>query len=649
MVPHDSVVWLRNGEGKSSILSLLYSMLLPAANDFMGRSVKRSLTDYIDSGDTSHVIAVWQPREASHNLLGEAEDVLITGAVHEWSDLRRPAQAAQSRERLNSAFYACHVVPGVIELDTLPFTTGDGRTRRLNSYLDALRELAKPHDRRASLAVTDKQYLWAMVLNDRHLDPEIFRTQKQMNHVEGGVEDLFRFASAKEFIDFLLDLTTQPDSVNSVAQRLESVTTLLTAKPKKLTERDFCVAAAEDLDRVAAHHERLEDARSALEARDAEAARLASSFTGAIAEATATVASLAEEREVARQELSRANTDRSGASDLAYLYRRQAARLRVGEAEDERREADDHAERAQQLSRAWELAGRLAALSGLRGELDQAELEAAAEEEEIAPLRAERDRYAVILGRRLTRLAEQAESDAAQASGEKEDATAVAEEHDSFADEARAEMEEAASEAAVARHELQIMAERISTGVAKGHLPSENIDLAGHRTALSQRHDELGEKLESLQENAGRRRERRAKIMRRESELAEARGELVNAHTRATEQHTELSSRLSDLTSSSRLRDLAEATADEPIDLWGEGPTVLRRLEDAVIAADNERIRRRAEQHADQRTIEAQERNAVLPTSLDAERIARLLNEAKIPAKARSGAFDEALQRLPVH
>lgn len=43
--PQDSVIWLRNGGGKSSILSLLYAMMLPHANDFMGRSVKRSLTD----------------------------------------------------------------------------------------------------------------------------------------------------------------------------------------------------------------------------------------------------------------------------------------------------------------------------------------------------------------------------------------------------------------------------------------------------------------------------------------------------------------------------------------------------------------------------------------------------------------------------
>ena len=69
--PSDSVVWLRNGGGKSSLLSLFYALLLPRAIDFMGRAVKRSLTDYVDSGDTAHTVAAWHPAGLGH-LLGSA-------------------------------------------------------------------------------------------------------------------------------------------------------------------------------------------------------------------------------------------------------------------------------------------------------------------------------------------------------------------------------------------------------------------------------------------------------------------------------------------------------------------------------------------------------------------------------------------------
>ncbi|MEU8797780.1 hypothetical protein [Spirillospora sp. NPDC048819] len=632
--PNDSIVWLRNGGGKSSILSLLYAMLLPGANDFMGRAVQRSLTDYIDSGDTSHVIAVWQPREGSRTLLGDAEDVLITGAVHEWADLRRPVQAAKARERLNSTFYACHAVPDVIGLGTLPFTDGGGRTRRLTGYLDELEKLAEPYSRQAALAVTDKHYQWAKVLTDRHLDPEIFRTQKQMNHVEGGVEDLFKFSSAKEFVDFLLDLTTQPDAVNRIAQRLESVAAVLTSKPKKLLERDFCTAAAGALDRVAERHGRLGEAATRLDECRSEAGRLASAFAGTVAEAKAKAEDLAAEREAAQQILSSANTDKSAANDLAYLYRRQAARLRVGEAEEALKEADDRVVQAAALVRTWELAGDLAGLSDLQGRLDQAEIQAEAEEAELAPLRAEADRHAAALGGRLHTLAEQADEQASTAAASQGTAKIRANEQDGECRQANTDLQQAISDATKAEHELGTMDERLRSGVGKGYLPSVTVDLAGHRDALAQRRNELDRRFETLKEQATVRRERRNRIAVRDAELVREYSEATTALTDAATRHGDLSERLSELTASGRLRDLAEATADEPLDLWGEGAALLRRLDNAVLAADEERVRGRAEQESDRRTIQAQQRDAVLPTSLDAERVARLLTAAGIAAES---------------
>ena len=631
--PSDSIVWLRNGGGKSSILSLLYAMLLPGANDFMGRSVQRSLTDYVDSGDTSHVVAVWQPREASRTLLGDAEDVLITGVVHEWDDLRRPVQAAKARERLNSTFYACYAVPGVIDLDTLPFTDDDGRPRRLTGYIDALQRLAEPYSRQASLAVTDKHYRWAETLSDRRLDPEIFRLQKQMNHVEGGVEDLFKFSSAKEFVDFLLDLTTQPEEVNGIAQRLESVAAVLSSKPKKLLEHDFCTAAADHLDRVAECHANATRAGERRDEQRAEAGRLASAFAATVAEAAAEADRLAAEREAARQALSSANTDKSTANDLAYLYRRREARLRVQEAEKDLLDAEDRVGRAEQLVRTWELAEDLAALAELEGRLEQAKLEAEAEEAELAPLRAEADRHAAALSRRLNMLAEQADEEARISEESQQTSENLADEHDEACRQANTDLEKAISDVAEAEQELRAMAARLRDGVAKGHLPSVDADLVAHRRTLTLRRDACGERIKELKARAMKRRQRRDEIAVRDAELVRERSEVAGARTDARKLHEELSTRLEELTTSDRLRDLAEATSDEPLDLWGEGETLLRRLDKAVLAAEEERVRGRAEQESGRRTIQAHQRDGVLPTSLDAERVARLLAAAGIAAE----------------
>ncbi|MGI5163406.1 hypothetical protein ACQEU3_03530 [Spirillospora sp. CA-253888] len=632
-VPHDSVVWLRNGGGKSSILSLFYAMLLPGARDFMGRTVRRSLTDYVDTGDTSHVMALWHPLGTSRSLLGDVDGALVTGAVHEWDGLRRPADAAQARERLNTRFYAFHPMSGVLDLATLPVLDDEGRSRNLTDFIAVLRALAQSHDRHTRLVETGKQAEWSQALQDRGLDPAIFRTQKQMNHVEGGVEDLFKFRSAKEFVDFLLDLTTQPEGPESVAGRLSTVTRLLAAKPRKITERDFCQDAAAHLDQVAARHTESHEAAKAFDERFAEAATLASSFAATVSAAKQTQQDLADERKILVEGLSRIYSERSSATDLAYLYRRAQARLLVSEAEQAEQDAVRNASLAQAAVRGWELAQRLAEFRDLCAELDMAEVEAAAEEAEIAPLRAELARHSAVLRARLSRLAEASGETAAQAEQRCADELEQAEEREALAEKAQQDKDTAARDATTADTKLQELAKRKRLGVTKRFLPAENTDATAHRATLVNVQGEQDQTFADLRERAEARRRRRDEISEREAGLTTERNDALGARTRATERRDKLLAAQELLSGSARLRELAEATEEQPLDLWGEGPALARRLENAVIAADNERIRRRAEQHADQRTIEAQERNALLPTSLDAERVAQMLTEAGIPAQ----------------
>ena len=626
--PQDSVIWLRNGGGKSSILSLLYAQLLPRANDFMGRTVQRSLTDYIDSGDTSHVAAVWHPAKTTDTQSNELENVLITGVVHEWADLRRPAQAAESRDRLNTYFYAFHAIPGVLDLATLPITDVAGRPRRLASFLDALREQARPYARHANLAVTDKQHAWMKALIDRHLDPEIFRTQKQMNHVEGGVEDLFKFPAAQDFIDFLLDLTTQPDAPDSIAKRLASITALLAAKPHKINERDFCTAAADDLEQVASRHEQVLSAADELSAASNVAGQLGAAFAAAVMAAGKEQQSLQEQHESISQARTTANNDRAQANDLLYLYRREAAQLRLSEAQAEENEAIRRAGEASALARAWEVAVQLAGLAELKGSLAQAELEAAAVEAELAPLWEEHARHSALLRLRLETLVEEAAFAAELADEQKEIAKDIAAQEEALAEQARTEQRDAASDEAEARTQLETLDQRRRDGVTRGHLPTVTTSPETHLATVIGRRDCVERELGEIAKQTEIRRRRRGEIREREISLAREHSSADASRTSTATRRASLDRRLADLTGTSRLRELLEATAEETIDLWAEAPLLLRRLSDAVIAADEERVLRRGEQHADQRAIEAQEHNQILPSSLDAEHVQRELGPA---------------------
>ena len=79
--------------------------------------------------------------------------VLVTGAVYEWTDLRRPADG--DAERLNTDFYAFFAVPGVLDADTLPFTDADGRPLRRAAYLAAVRAQAAAHPQGTEWVTTD--------------------------------------------------------------------------------------------------------------------------------------------------------------------------------------------------------------------------------------------------------------------------------------------------------------------------------------------------------------------------------------------------------------------------------------------------------------------------------------------------------------
>jgi hypothetical protein len=623
--PQDSVIWLRNGGGKSSILSLLYALLLPRAADFMGRSVKRSLTDYIDGGDTAHVVAVWEPAGASRPLLGEADGLLVTGAVHEWADLRRPVQPEASRDRLTTLFYTFHAVPGVLDLTTLPFTDMTGHIRRLAEYEGALRELARPCGQRANLVVTGKQHQWRGALGDRHLDSEVFRSQKQMNHVEGGVEDLFRFATAQEFIDFLLDLTVAPDSVTGIATRLGQVSKQLAAKPGKQEEQSFCTRAATDLDGVADGHTDVERAVAAANGAGAAAAALAASFRAAITAADSEQEQLLAEEDVARQAVTAANNERNQANDLAYLYRREAARLRLGEAETEQEEAEDAASSATASARAWEVVPSLARLAGLKADLSRAQQEAAAEEADLAPLRAEHARHAVRLRHRLEALATAA--DAAERAADtalRAAAQAVTDEKAS-AEQARKEEREARSAATEARTRLEMLDARKRRGVQLGYLPDLTTPPAEQRDVVGGIREGLTDRLAEIAEQTENRRTQRASLLDQAIQLITDWNAADQKLTDATSARQSLCERLDALCASPRVRELAEASEGESIILWGESPVILRRLSDAILAADDERVRRRAERHVDERTIAAHDRSQFLPSSLDADQVREAL------------------------
>ncbi|GII82859.1 hypothetical protein Ssi03_08490 [Sphaerisporangium siamense] len=630
--PADSVIWLRNGGGKSSLLSLFYALLLPRAVDFMGRTVKRSLTDYVDSGDTAHTVAAWHP-STSDTLDGSPDRVLITGVVYEWCDLRRPADADRARDRLDTTFYAFYAVPGVLDLHALPILDATNAPRRRAAYVAALKEYAATYPQAMDLVATEKQHEWTTALTSRGLDPALFRTQKQMNHVEGGVEDMFRFSSAREFIDLLIDLTVAPEDAISVAERLASIASLLATKPAKTAERDFCLDSATGLDRTHVCQQEVDASALAVQQAADEAARLSATFAAAVTQANNQIEVLAAQRDAIEKRRAAAVTEGGAAYELVYLYEERAAQIRLGTAQDELSKADTAVSDAAELIAAWEAAGHLAEKKELQDALERTRREAGEERERTAPMRHEHDEHTARLRTRLLTLVDAHETTVAMATKAATKARADVEAHRAAAKKAGQDAQAADKEAATATAHLGELDADLRTAVRDGVLPSEQTDPTEHDAVLAEQHATLAGILDEIQS----RREQRPALRRALTDtLATLAGEHVRLdgeRARLVEERTAFAERASTLVARGRVQDLTESTGEAPADLWAEADTLTRRLSDAIVGTDVALVRLEAERVDDQRILDVHARTGLLPTTLDAEQVQAILAEHSVMAE----------------
>lgn len=232
----DSTLWLRNGGGKSSILNLFFAIVRPNKSEFLGgkaEAKQRSLNDYILSGDRALVAAEWRLDPAADSL-GIERERFVTGVFYERRD-------ATDLRRL---YFCCRVDPKYPEstLELLPVYTRNGevRTRRtLAAFREAWRSLRDqaPH---LDVSETENQRDWQETLEAARIDPELFSYQVRMNQREGGADELFRFAEAEDFVDFLLALALDPALGDRVGRNIMAFRReLLQRREQLVPERDL--------------------------------------------------------------------------------------------------------------------------------------------------------------------------------------------------------------------------------------------------------------------------------------------------------------------------------------------------------------------------------------------------------------------------
>lgn len=478
------VLFLENGGGKSVLLKLIFSVMLPGHRNTLGGASSGVLRKFLLADDCGHVALEWQ-----HTLTGEC---VVVGKVSEW----RGRQVSGDPRKFAEAWYSFRPGPG-LSLDSLPVAESSavgrpaegvsgarGRRRTMKGFRDALMDAGKFY---AHLDVHWEEIhdRWNEHLGDLGLDPELFRYQREMNADEGEAAGLFAVKKDSDFTDLLLRAVTDTRDTDGLADLVSGFGNKLGRRAELTAERDFTAGSVDLLGRIVeatGTRARTRDIHAGAERRTRTLARR---LTARAAEERGRTAELAERVTAAAHTVTEAESTRGSRSLIAaeLAYRHASLALAAGEksAAAGRKELVE----ARTLHAAWQAAE---AVLRHRAAADRSARVAAAireAERDAAPALAARSAAATDLVRALHKAAEEGErvaneeeerSDTLQSTGERahRDATVAA-----------TEAQRARSEAGHLRQRLAEVGQETAEAVRAGWLDDTAPDADPARAALA--------------------------------------------------------------------------------------------------------------------------------------------------------------------
>ncbi|MEV6196776.1 hypothetical protein AB0M19_30750 [Streptomyces sp. NPDC051920] len=519
------VLFLENGGGKSVLLKLIFSVMLPGHRNTLGGASSGVLRKFLLADDCGHVALEWQ-----HTITGEC---VVVGKASEW----RGRQVSNDPRKFAEAWYSFRPGPG-LSLDNLPVAEAtsvrppvegvsgaQGRRRTMKGFRDAITEAGKayPHLEVHWEEIHDR---WNEHLGDLGLDPELFRYQREMNADEGEAAGLFAVKKDSDFTDLLLRAVTDTRDTDGLADLVGGFGNKLGRRAELIAERDFTAGSVDLLGRIvdaAGARSRAREIHTGAERRTRTLARRLSARAvqervraGELAQRVTAAAYAVTHAEGARE--------RSAliAAELAYRHASLALAGAEKSAAAQKRELAD----ARTLHSAWQAAE---AVLRHRAAADRSTRVAAAireAERDAAPALAARATAAVDLVRALHRAAEGAESLA----NEEEERSAGLQEagETAYADSTAAATaaQRARSEIGHLRQRLAEVEQETAEAVRAGWLDDSAPDADPARAALAASD---AEKTAVAAWDTAREASRRAADHAREAASAESRAELTAA------------------------------------------------------------------------------------------------------------------------
>lgn len=654
------VLFLENGGGKSVLLKLIFSVMLPGHRNTLGGASSGVLRKFLLADDCGHVALEWQ-----HTLTGEC---VVVGKVSEW----RGRQVSNDPRKFAEAWYSFRPGPG-LSLDNLPVAEStavrapvegqsgaQGRRRTMKGFRDAITEAGKayPHLEVHWEEIHDR---WIEHLGDLGLDPELFRYQREMNADEGEAAGLFAVKKDSDFTDLLLRAVTDTRDTDGLADLVGGFGNKLGRRAELIAERDFTAGSVDLLGRIVEAAETRSRARDIHAGAERRTRTLARRLSARGVQERVRAADLAQRVTAAAYAVTHAEAARERsaliAAELAYRHASLSLAAAEKSAAAQKRELAD----ARTLHSAWQAAE--AALRHRAASDRVARVAAAIQEAErdAAPALAARAKAAVDLVRALHAAAESAEALANE--GEERSAALQEVSESAYADSTAAatDAQRARSEVGHLRQRLTEVEQETAEAVRAGWLDDSAPDADPARAALAASD---AEKSAVAAWDTAREASRRASEHAREAASTESRAELTAARAAdaatAADRAYDAERRLAEgLAAEERLAELVSLTGesgvkrgpvpaprngddgnDSPAAVGALTPEELDRfagelrelLDDAVSAAERQLFELRTAAADDARILGALGDGGLLPPGPDVLATVEFLGEQGIPA-----------------
>ncbi|MBA0125956.1 hypothetical protein H0B56_10420 [Haloechinothrix sp. YIM 98757] len=611
-----SVLFLENGGGKSVLIKLIFSVMLPGRRQVVGTTNTRVLEKFVESKDVAHVVLEWQ-----HTRTGQR---LITGKVSEW----RGHVVSSDPANLVDSWY-CFRPSVTLNLDSLPLTS-NGQLLTVSAFKESLdaQHKAEPE---VDLFWTRKHRDWTDRLAQLGLDTELFRYQRAMNAGEGEAVDAFAFQTDDAFVEFLLRAVIDEQGPADLADVLSSYADNLAQRGELLVERDFVAGALELLEPLVESSDAAAGARQESERAREQAREFAAAVAARRHAESERLQGLRDHVEELRTAERLAEGDHRRKGAVVTELRRVVALLRLDAGQADADRLAEQVAEADTTARAWRATSTvLAHLNAAHKAKATREL-VGNREERAQPALAAKNAAATALARGLLALAEDARADAEHAERAAESARRSAADAQHQRDEAMAKAAEHSARAESLDSRIAEVEQRVREAVEAGTLP-EGTDTDG--VAAAER--SAREAAERAERDLAQHERELAEI---ETEHAEATGALHTEQQRRSSARARAESAQAELDRANERTEalaadprLAELLGGESVHLDVDLPVLLNRLSEARNRADREATELRMAESADERALQALGSAGLLPPPEDVQQVLDVLEDAGITA-----------------